>query len=295
MGVQEEPIDPFNGDPADPAAGLDDLNEDAEIEPLTEDERQDVLEDLSDLEIYQALLSPTGIRGLVIECEDCHEPHYFDWDLLRGNLRHLLSSGPAPGARAGLRPRPGPLRHLGIRPRLRRRRARHPDRGHATRTRPTRLWHRNGAGAHRLPRTDLSNAVVQATSPARKPAATACARSRAPSLRNSRRAWVLTVSSETNSSRPISALLLPSAIPRSTCSSRSVSVSRRPAGARVGHHAPASLPGQATIGRPVAGSIGCVTALRRHHRRVRPEHGRHGRRVRRPPCRPVAVRPAGRR
>ena len=93
MRVQEEPIDPFNGDPADPAAGLDDLSEDDETEPLTETERQDVLEDLSDLEIYQALLSPTGIRGLVIECEDCHEPHYFDWDLLRGNLRHLLESG----------------------------------------------------------------------------------------------------------------------------------------------------------------------------------------------------------
>ncbi len=92
-GVQEEPIDPFNGDPADPAAGLDDLSEDADAEELTEAERQDVLEDLSDLEIYQALLGPTGIRGLVIECEDCHEPHYFDWDLLRGNLRHLLSSG----------------------------------------------------------------------------------------------------------------------------------------------------------------------------------------------------------
>ena len=60
---------------------------------MDEAERSDVLEDLSDLEIYQALLSPTGIRGLVIECEDCHEPHYFDWDLLRGNLRHLLSSG----------------------------------------------------------------------------------------------------------------------------------------------------------------------------------------------------------
>jgi hypothetical protein len=91
--VPEEPIDPFSGDPADPAAGLDDLTEDAETDPLTEAERQDVLEDLSDLEIYQALLSPTGIRGLVIECEDCHEPHYFDWDLLRGNLRHLLTSG----------------------------------------------------------------------------------------------------------------------------------------------------------------------------------------------------------
>ncbi|WP_097322867.1 DUF5319 domain-containing protein [Paractinoplanes atraurantiacus] len=91
--MQEEPIDPFNGDPTDPAAELDDLSEDAEPEPLSEAERQDVLEDLSDLEIYQALLSPTGIRGLVIECEDCHEPHYFDWDLLRGNLRHLLTNG----------------------------------------------------------------------------------------------------------------------------------------------------------------------------------------------------------
>ena len=52
-----------------------------------------MLEDLADLEIYQALLTPDGVRGLVIECEDCHEPHYFDWDLLRGNLRHLLNSG----------------------------------------------------------------------------------------------------------------------------------------------------------------------------------------------------------
>jgi hypothetical protein len=91
--VHDEPIDPFNGDPADPSADLDDLTEDAELDPLTETERQDVLEDLSDLEVYQALLSPGGVRGLVIECEDCHEPHYFDWDLLRGNLRHLLSSG----------------------------------------------------------------------------------------------------------------------------------------------------------------------------------------------------------
>ncbi|SBV29652.1 hypothetical protein GA0070620_5232 [Micromonospora krabiensis] len=92
-GVHEEPIDPFNGDPADPAAGLHDPGDDAPLDPLTEVERQDVLEDLADLEIYQALLAPIGVRGLVIECEDCREPHYFDWDLLRGNLRHLLSSG----------------------------------------------------------------------------------------------------------------------------------------------------------------------------------------------------------
>ena len=89
--MHDEPLDPFRDDPVDPSTDLDE-SDDA-VEPLTEAERQDVLEDLSDLEIYQALLSPTGIRGLVIECEDCHEPHYFDWDLLRGNLKHLLDSG----------------------------------------------------------------------------------------------------------------------------------------------------------------------------------------------------------
>ncbi|SCG34384.1 hypothetical protein GA0070560_101273 [Micromonospora halophytica] len=92
-GVHDEPIDPFNGDPADPAAGLHDPRDDDALDPLTDVERQDVLEDLADLEIYQALLAPIGVRGLVIECEDCREPHYFDWDLLRGNLRHLLDSG----------------------------------------------------------------------------------------------------------------------------------------------------------------------------------------------------------
>lgn len=89
--MHDEPIDPFSGDPADPSAGLD--PEGARLEPLTEVERQDVVEDLADLEVYQALLRPAGIRGLVIECEDCRMPHYFDWDLLRSNLRHLLESG----------------------------------------------------------------------------------------------------------------------------------------------------------------------------------------------------------
>jgi len=91
--VHDEPIDPFTGDPSDPTAGLDEPDLDDDAPPLSEGERGDVLEDLADLEIYQALLGPSGVRGLVIECEDCHEPHYFDWDLLRTNLRHLLSSG----------------------------------------------------------------------------------------------------------------------------------------------------------------------------------------------------------
>jgi hypothetical protein len=88
----DEPIDPFHGDPADPTAGLEDPESDAYGE-LSTQERADLLADLAELEVYQVLLSPKGIRGLVVDCEDCREPHYFDWDLLRGNLRHLLDSG----------------------------------------------------------------------------------------------------------------------------------------------------------------------------------------------------------
>jgi hypothetical protein len=90
--VHDEPIDPFQGDPADPTADLDDLDGDAYGE-LSSQEREDLLADLSELEVYQVLLTPKGVRGLVVDCEDCREPHYFDWDLLRGNLKHLLDSG----------------------------------------------------------------------------------------------------------------------------------------------------------------------------------------------------------
>src|SRR6266487_3161532 len=62
-------------------------------EPLTPAEREDVLADLEDLEIFQTLLSARGVRGIVVECEDCGESHYFGWELMRGNLRHLLDAG----------------------------------------------------------------------------------------------------------------------------------------------------------------------------------------------------------
>jgi hypothetical protein len=90
-----DPVDPFHGDPDDPAQELAafDGDADAVLEPLSPQEREDVLEDLEDLEVFEALLSPRGIRGLVVDCEDCREPHYFAWDLLRGNLRHLLDQG----------------------------------------------------------------------------------------------------------------------------------------------------------------------------------------------------------
>jgi Family of unknown function (DUF5319) len=90
-GVHDEPLDPFRDDPVDPSTDLDEADD--ALDPLTEDERHDVEEDLADLETFQVLLTPAGIRGLVIDCEDCREPHYFDWALLRANLRHLLDSG----------------------------------------------------------------------------------------------------------------------------------------------------------------------------------------------------------
>ena len=94
MNASPEPVDPFAGDPQDPARELAQLDEDGEVEePLDPQEREDVLEDLADLEVFEALLAPRGVRGLVVECADCAEPHWFGWDLLRGNLRHLLDAG----------------------------------------------------------------------------------------------------------------------------------------------------------------------------------------------------------
>lgn len=91
----DSPLDPFSGDPADPAQELARFDEadDDEAEPLTAGEREDVLADLEDLEVFRTLLEPRGVRGLVVDCEDCQEPHYFGWDLLGGNLRHLLDRG----------------------------------------------------------------------------------------------------------------------------------------------------------------------------------------------------------
>jgi hypothetical protein len=96
MSPSDEPRDPFAGDPHDPArelAALDD--EDDVLEPLSPQEREELLDDVADLEVFEALLAPRGVRGLVVDCADCQDTHYFAWELLRGNLRHLLDHGTA--------------------------------------------------------------------------------------------------------------------------------------------------------------------------------------------------------
>jgi hypothetical protein len=92
------PPDPFAGDPSDPSRMLDALGDLTDVAahedmPLDEEERDEVVADLGDLAVFQALLAPRGIRGVVVDCEDCEEQHFHDWDLLRASLQQLLEEG----------------------------------------------------------------------------------------------------------------------------------------------------------------------------------------------------------
>ncbi len=62
-------------------------------QPLDPQERTAVEADLADLAVYENLLAHKGIRGLVVCCDECHEDHYHDWDMLRANLLQLLIDG----------------------------------------------------------------------------------------------------------------------------------------------------------------------------------------------------------
>jgi uncharacterized protein DUF5319 len=87
------PPDPFAQDPDDPALALPERPEDEPTEEMSELERNELLNDLSDLAVYQALLEPRGVRGVVVDCGDCEQPHYHDWELLRASLEQLLADG----------------------------------------------------------------------------------------------------------------------------------------------------------------------------------------------------------
>ncbi|MBB3662068.1 hypothetical protein FB384_000972 [Prauserella sediminis] len=86
------PPDPFADDPDDPAKEIAELDEQSG-EPISEEERTELLSDLADLAVYQALLEPRGVRGIVVDCGECDLPHYHDWHLLRASLEQLLADG----------------------------------------------------------------------------------------------------------------------------------------------------------------------------------------------------------
>lgn len=86
------PPDPFADDPNDPAKDIDAIDDELG-EPIDEDERAELLADLADLAVYQALLEPRGVRGIVVDCGECDLPHFHDWHLLRASLEQLLADG----------------------------------------------------------------------------------------------------------------------------------------------------------------------------------------------------------
>jgi len=74
--------------------------------PLSEDERDALTQDLTDVDMLKELLGPRGIKGAVFYCPDCDEDHYLAWDLLRGNLVELLNEGESPAHEPAFDPNP---------------------------------------------------------------------------------------------------------------------------------------------------------------------------------------------
>jgi hypothetical protein len=92
VNLNDGPVDPFLDDPDDPATLLEPVDAEAP-QPLTDDERADVLADLAELETFRTVLAPQGVQGIAVDCADCGEHHYFGWDLMAANLRALLGEG----------------------------------------------------------------------------------------------------------------------------------------------------------------------------------------------------------
>lgn len=86
----EGPLDPFLDDPHDPAGLLDDMEP---AQPLGPEELADVRADIVELDEFRTALEPEGVKGIIVECADCGEQHYFGWDLMTANLRALLGDG----------------------------------------------------------------------------------------------------------------------------------------------------------------------------------------------------------
>ena len=64
-----------------------------ESEPLPADERESVEADLEDLGAMRGVFEAQGAKGVVIACSDCGSNHYYDWELLRESLEHMLATG----------------------------------------------------------------------------------------------------------------------------------------------------------------------------------------------------------
>jgi len=72
--------------------GEEPFDEDAR-RPLPPEERESVEADLTDLDSMRTVFEPQGAKGVVIACTECGSNHYYDWELLRESLEHMLDTG----------------------------------------------------------------------------------------------------------------------------------------------------------------------------------------------------------
>jgi predicted RNA-binding Zn-ribbon protein involved in translation (DUF1610 family) len=74
---------------------IDEGGAEREGEPLglEPEEEDNVRADLEDLGGMRQVFQQQGVRGVVIACPDCGENHFYEWDLLKENLEHMLSTG----------------------------------------------------------------------------------------------------------------------------------------------------------------------------------------------------------
>ncbi|WP_018297704.1 DUF5319 family protein [Corynebacterium lubricantis] len=96
------PRDPFADDPNDPASFLDEEH----IEPLSDDERAAVLEDLRHVREFRQVLKPRGILGIYFLCEDCDQMHFYDWDIMETNMVATLGNQIPPVHEPSVEPDP---------------------------------------------------------------------------------------------------------------------------------------------------------------------------------------------
>lgn len=88
------PRDPFADDPNDPASFIADFED--ELPELSEQDRQDLRRDLHLVDRFQRELGPRGVLGLIFFCEDCSMPHFYDWEIIKTNMRALLDNQLSP-------------------------------------------------------------------------------------------------------------------------------------------------------------------------------------------------------
>jgi hypothetical protein len=69
------------------------MENDDEREELTAEERADIEADLDDLGAMRTIFGQQGVKGVVIACQDCGANHFYEWELIRDNLEHMLDTG----------------------------------------------------------------------------------------------------------------------------------------------------------------------------------------------------------